>query len=81
GSGGAKDFFEQIAVKTESGAEGAKKLAEEMSKMDGVEALQTYVDKLEEAGVNQQQMSFYLESMGSDLTGLIPILQDGGKLW
>lgn len=32
-----------------------------MSKMDGVEALQTYVDKLEEAGVNQQQMSFYLE--------------------
>lgn len=81
GSGGAKDFFEQIAVKTESGAEGAKKLAEEMSKMDGVEALQTYVDKLEEAGINQQQMSFYLESMGSDLTGLIPILQDGGKLW
>ncbi|EMN1780004.1 phage tail protein [Acinetobacter baumannii] len=81
GSGGAKDFFEQIAVKTESSAEGAKKLAEEMSKMDGVEALQTYVDKLEEAGVNQQQMSFYLESMGSDLTGLIPILQDGGKLW
>jgi hypothetical protein len=81
GSGGAKDFFEQIAVKTESGAEGAKKLAEEMSKMDGVEALQTYVDKLEDAGVNQQQMSFYLESMGSDLTGLIPILQDGGKLW
>lgn len=81
GSGGAKDFFEQIAVKTENGAAGAKKLAEEMSKMDGVTALQTYVDKLEEAGVNQQQMSFYLESMGSDLTTLAPILADGGKLW
>ncbi|KHN68716.1 tail protein [Acinetobacter oleivorans] len=81
GAGGATDFFEQIAVKTEGGAEGAKKLAEEMSKMDGAEALQTYVDKLEEAGVNQQQMSFYLESMGSDLTALMPILQDGGKLW
>jgi len=51
-------FFEQIAVKTEGGAAGAKKLAEEMSKMDGVEALQTYVNKLEEAGVNQQQMCF-----------------------
>lgn len=81
GSGGAKDFFEQIAVKTEKGAEGSKKLAKEMSKMNGVEALQKYVDVLEQAGVNQQQMSFYLESMGSDLTALIPILKDGGKLW
>ena len=81
GSGGAKDFFEQIAVKTEHGAEGAKKLAEEMSKMDGTTALQTYVNKLEEAGVNQQQMSFYLESMGSDLTQLMPLLIDNGKAW
>ncbi|MDA3487166.1 phage tail tape measure protein [Acinetobacter baumannii] len=81
GSGGAMDFFEQIAVKTEGGAEGAKKLAVEMSKLDGVEALQLYVDKLEEAGVNQQQMSFYLESMGSDLTKIAPLLVDGGKLW
>lgn len=81
GSGGAKDFFEQIAVKTEKGAEGAKKLAKEMSAMNGVEALQKYVDKLEEAGVNQQQLSFYLESMGSDLTALAPILENGGKLW
>lgn len=81
GAGGATDFFEQIAVKTEGGAAGAKKLAEEMSKMDGVEALQTYVNKLEEAGVNQQQMSFYLESMGSDLTALAPLLSNGGQLW
>ncbi|GAA5557140.1 hypothetical protein Asch01_01858 [Acinetobacter schindleri] len=81
GAGGAVDFFEQIAVKTEDGAEGAKKLAEEMSKMDGIDALQTYVDKLEEAGVNQKEMSFYLESMGSDLTALAPLLVDGGKLW
>lgn len=81
GAGGAVDFFEQIAVKTEDGAEGAKKLAEEMSKMDGIDALQTYVNKLEEAGVNQKEMSFYLESMGSDLTALAPLLVDGGKLW
>ncbi|NWK61423.1 phage tail tape measure protein [Acinetobacter sp. SwsAc3] len=81
GAGGATDFFEQIAVKTEGGAAGAKKLAEEMSKMDGIEALQTYVNKLEEAGVNQQQMSFYLESMGSDLTALAPLLSNGGQLW
>lgn len=81
GAGGAVDFFEQIAVKTENGAEGAKKLAEEMNKMDGIDALQTYVDKLEEAGVNQKEMSFYLESMGSDLTAIAPLLVDGGKLW
>jgi hypothetical protein len=81
GAGGAVDFFEQIAVKTEGGAKGAKKLAEEMSKMDGVDALQVYVDKLEEAGVNQKEMSFYLESMGSDLTALAPLLVDGGQLW
>jgi hypothetical protein len=81
GAGGAVDFFEQIAVKTEGGAQGAKKLAEEMSKMDGIDALQTYVDKLEEAGVNQKEMSFYLESMGSDLTALAPLLMDCGKLW
>ena len=73
GGGEAKDFFEQIAVKTEKGAEGAKKLAEEMSKMDGVTAPQTYVDKLEEAGLNQQQMSYYLESMGDDLTKIAPL--------
>lgn len=81
GAGGAVDFFEQIAVKTENGAEGAKKLAEEMNKMDGIDALQTYVDKLEEAGVNQKEMSFYLETMGSDLTAIAPLLVDGGKLW
>lgn len=81
GAGGAVDFFEQIAVKTEHGAQGAKKLAEEMSKMDGIDALQTYVDKLEEVGVNQKEMSFYLESMGSDLTAIAPLLVDGGKLW
>ncbi|WP_151815075.1 phage tail tape measure protein [Acinetobacter soli] len=81
GGGEGKDFFEQIAVKTEKGAEGAKKLAEEMSKMDGVTALQTYVDKLEEAGVNQQQISFYLENMGNDFTKLAPLLVNGGELW
>jgi len=79
GSGGAVDFFEKIAVKTEGSAEGAKKLALEMQKLSGPQALQLYVDKLEEAGVTQQQMSFYLESMASDTTNLIPLLKDGGE--
>lgn len=84
GSGGAVDFFEQIAIKTEGSAEGARKLALEMQNLSGPQALQLYVDKLEEAGVTQQQMSFYLESMASDTTNLIPLLKNGGegfKFW
>ncbi|MEQ1305111.1 hypothetical protein ABLB95_15150 (plasmid) [Acinetobacter radioresistens] len=84
GSGGALDFFEQIAIQTEGGAEGARKLALEMQRLSGPQALQLYVDKMEEAGVTQQQMSFYLESMASDTTALIPLLRNGGegfKLW
>jgi len=79
GSGGAVDFFEKIAIKTEGSAEGARKLALEMQNLSGPKALQLYVDKMEEAGVTQQQMSFYLESMASDTTNLIPLLKDGGK--
>ncbi len=84
GSGGAVDFFEQIAIKTEGSAEAARKLALEMQNLSGPQALQLYVDKLEEAGVTQQQMSFYLESMASDTTNLIPLLKNGGegfKFW
>lgn len=79
GGGGGIDFFEQIAIKTEGSADAAKKLILEMQKLSGPQALQMYVDKLQEAGVTQQQMSFYLESMGSDLTNLIPLLVNGGE--
>lgn len=78
GAGGGVDFFEQIAVKTEGSAAAAEKLILKMQKLSGPEALQLYVDKLEEAGVTQQQMSFYLESMASDMTDLIPLLINGG---
>ena len=79
GAGGGVDFFEQIAVKTEGSAAAAEKLILKMQKLSGPEALQLYVNKLEEAGVNQQQMSFYLESMASDMTDLIPLLINGGE--
>src|SRR5690606_29813945 len=79
GAGGGVDFFEQITVKTEGSAEAAEKLILKMQKLSGPESLQPYVDKLEEAGVNQQEMSFYLESMASDMTDLIPLLVNGGE--
>lgn len=84
GSGGAADFFEQIAIKTEGGAAGARKLALEMQNLSGPQALQLYVDKAEQAGATTKQISFYLESLASDTTKLLPLLRNGGegfKFW
>lgn len=72
GGGGMKDFFEQIAPKVGVTADAFRNLS-------GPQALQLYVDTLEKAGLSQEQMSFYLESMASDTTALIPLLRDGGK--
>ncbi len=71
GGGGMKDFFEQIAPQIGITADAFRDLS-------GPQALQLYYDSLEKAGLNQQQMSFYLESMASDTTALIPLLKDGG---
>lgn len=84
GAGGGVDFFEQVAIKTEGGAEGALKLAQAMAELSGPQAMQLYVDKMEEANLSQDQMSFLMESMGSEATMLIPLLRNGGeglKLW
>ena len=72
GSGGMKDFFEQIAPKIGITADAFRGLS-------GPQALQLYYDSLERAGASQQQMSFYLESMASDTTALIPLLRNGGE--
>lgn len=72
GGGGMKDFFEQIAPKVGITADAFRNLS-------GPQALQLYVDSLQKAGLSQEQMSFYLESMASDTTALIPLLRDGGK--
>lgn len=72
GGGPMKDFFEQVAPKVGVTAQQFKNLS-------GPQALQLYVDTLQKAGLNQQQMTFYLEAMASDATALIPLLQDGGK--
>lgn len=79
GSGGAKDFFDKLSGDMKGGAGEAKSLILQMQKLSGPEALQLYVDKLEEAGVSQSEMSFYLESMASDLTDLYPLLANGGE--
>lgn len=84
GGGGGVDFFEQVALKTEGSAAGAMKLAKAMAELSGPQAMQLYVDKMEEANLSQDQMSFLMESMGSEATMLLPLLKNGGegfRLW
>lgn len=71
GAGPLADFFENIAP-----AIGVT--AEQFARLSGPEALQLYVDSLEKAGVSQQRMTFYLEALASDATGLLPLLQNNG---
>ncbi|MCY1519899.1 hypothetical protein D9M68_546630 [compost metagenome] len=71
GGGGMKDFFEQIAPQIGITADAFKGLS-------GPQGLQLYYNSLEKAGLSQDQMSFYLESMASDTTALIPLLREGG---
>ncbi|WP_278379570.1 phage tail tape measure protein [Stutzerimonas kunmingensis] len=71
GGGGMKDFFEQIAPQVGV-------TADQFAALSGPQALGLYVDTLEKAGVSQQQMTFYMESLASDATALIPLLKDNG---
>ena len=72
GGGGAADFFEQIAPSIGVTIDQFKRLS-------GPEALQFYKDSLDKAGVSQKEQIFYLESLASDTSLLIPLLADGGR--
>ncbi len=71
-SGPMTDFFENIAPLVGV-------TIEQFQKLSGPEALQLYYNSLEQAGLTSQEMSFYLETMASDLTNLIPLLADNGR--
>ena len=68
GGGPLKDFFENIAPKVGV-------TAEQFAQLSGPEALGLYYDSLEKAGLSQQQMTFYMEALASDATGLMPLLK------
>ncbi len=72
GGGGMKDFFDQVAPKIGITKEAFRGLS-------GPQGLQLYFNSLEKAGLSQEEMSFYLESMASDTTALIPLLRNGGQ--
>lgn len=78
GKGEATDAFELLQKHSKMSGEEIKKFALEMQKASGGDAMQMYVNKLEEAGVSQEQMSFLTENMANDFTKLLPIFADNG---
>lgn len=72
GSGPMKDFFEKIGPKVGVTVDNFRKLS-------GPDALQLYVKSLEQAGVNQKEMTFYMEGLAGDASKLLPLLRDNGK--
>jgi hypothetical protein len=72
GAGPMVDFFEKIAPKVGITADAFKGL-------NSQEALGLYVKSLEEANVNQQEMTFFMEAIASDSTLLLPLLTENGK--
>jgi len=71
GGGELKDFFDNIAPRVGITADAFRGL-------NGADALQLYVSTLEKAGVNSQEMTFYLEAIADEASRLAPILTDGG---
>lgn len=74
GAGPMADFFTNIAPKVGV-------TAEQFKKLNSADALQLYVSSLQKANVSQKEMTFYLEAIANDATGLIPLLKDNGKAW
>lgn len=72
GAGPLKDFFDVIAPKVGVTADNFRRLS-------GPEALQLYVKSLEDAGVNQDQMTFYMKALSDESTKLLPLLRNNGE--
>lgn len=71
GGGPLIDFFEQVAPKVGITTEAFKGL-------NAADALQLYISSLEKAGLNQQQMTFYMEQLASESTALLPVFANQG---
>ena len=72
GAGPMADFFEQVGPKVGITAEHFRNLS-------GPQALQLFVNSMEEAGLNSQQMTFHMEAMASDSAKLLPLLANNGE--
>lgn len=71
GGGEMADFFKEIAPRVGV-------TAQMFANLSGPQALQLYYNSLEKAGLNQQQMTTYMEAMADEATALIPLLRNNG---
>ena len=72
GAGPLADFFENIAPRVGVTADAFRGLSSD-------QALGLYVKTLQEAGVNQQQLTFFMEALANDATVLTPLLLNNGE--
>lgn len=72
GGGEMADFFKEIAPQIGV-------TAGQFANLSGPQALQLYYSSLEKAGLNQQQVTTYMEAMADEATALIPLLRNNGK--
>lgn len=75
GTGAFQDYADVVGLTKEE----AKKAAIEFENMSSDQVLGQMVSKMEEAGVSGNEMTFALESMGNDLSRLIPLFKNGGS--
>lgn len=71
GGGPLQDAFDALNGKV-------RLTVDELRGLSGKDALQLIMNRMQEAKLSTEEMSFVLESLGSDATALIPLLKDGG---
>jgi ParB-like chromosome segregation protein Spo0J len=72
GGGPLLDFFEQIAPKVGV-------TAEQFRNLSGPQALQLYVDSLQQANLSQAELTFFMEAIANDATVLLPLMKNNGE--
>ena len=72
GGGPLQDAFDALRGKV-------RLTVDELRGLSGKDALQLIVQRMQEARLSTEEMSFVLESLGSDATALLPLLQDNAR--
>lgn len=85
GGGEMADFFKEIAPKVGVTTDQLDSLTKtvgvtiaQFADLSGPDALQLYYNSLEQAGLNQQQVTTYMEAMADEATALVPLLKNNG---
>lgn len=74
-SGPFQDFADLMGMSKEE----AQAAAEAFSEMSGPDAIQAMVSQMDSAGASGEQITFVLESMGSELSRLYPLFRNNGE--